>query len=106
MPNGSTTRELEITDAVARRDGPVHQWFELTRAEYLTIPRSVLQSMPVEWQERFAACLEELDATFDWRPDSGRYWVELRDDRGRICHDPLKEYRHADVPVLPIRRSA
>jgi hypothetical protein len=30
----------------------IHNWFELTYAQYLTIPRSILQSMPVEWQRR------------------------------------------------------
>ena len=70
----------------------IHHWFELTYAQYLTIPRSVLQSMPDEWQARFVACLEELDATIDWRPPEGRYWVELRDDQGKFTHDPLKDY--------------
>lgn len=39
---------------------PIHEWFELSYAQYLTIPRSVLQSMPQEWQDRFVKCLEEL----------------------------------------------
>jgi hypothetical protein len=59
---------------------PIHSWFELTYAQYLTIPRSILQSMPQEWQARFVKCLEELDETFDWRPTEGRYWVRLKDD--------------------------
>lgn len=40
---------------------PVHTWFELTYAAYLTIPRCVLEAMPVEWQNRFTECLEELE---------------------------------------------
>lgn len=77
----------------------VHEWFELSYAQYLTIPRSVLQSMPDEWQERFVACLKELDETIDWRPESGsRYFVDLRiikDDGGRgvRVHDPLMDYQ-------------
>ena len=56
-------------------DGPVHAWFELSYAQYLTVPRTALQSMPIEWQERFVACLEELDKGLDWRPDGGDcYW--------------------------------
>lgn len=70
----------------------IHQWFELTYAQYLTIPRSVLQSMPDEWQEKFATLLYELDDTIDWRPAEGRYWVELRDDKGRFVKDPLQDY--------------
>jgi len=71
---------------------PIHDWFELSYAEYLTIPRSVLQSMPVEWQERFVKCLEELDETIDWRPETGRYMVYLTDGNKRYAHDPLRDY--------------
>lgn len=76
-----------------RMDGPVHAWFELSYAQYLTVPRSVLQIMPREWQERFAACLRELDATIDWRPNEGRYWVQLKDGAGRYVSDPFMKYR-------------
>lgn len=77
---------------------PVHGWFELTYAQYLTVPRSVLQSMPKSWQCRFVACLEELDNTFDWRPESGCYWVTLldeldEDEDAPACNDPLRLYR-------------
>lgn len=71
---------------------PIHGWFNLTYAQYLTIPRSLLQSMSVEWQRRFVQCLEELDATFDWRPAEGRYWVTLKDAKGRYRDDPLQDY--------------
>ena len=71
----------------------IHEWFELTYAEYLTIPRSVLQSMPSEWQSEFVALLEVLDETIDWRPAAGRYWVTLRDGQGRLVADPLRDYQ-------------
>lgn len=51
--------------------------------------------MPLEWQYKFTELLNELDDTIDWRPDSGRYWVRLKDGKGRYVHDPLMEYRHA-----------
>jgi hypothetical protein len=73
-------------------DGKIHYWFELSYAQYLTIPRSVLQSMPSGWQERFVACLNELDETIDWRPKAGRYWVQLKDGSGRYTEDPLMDY--------------
>jgi len=75
-------------------DEPIHAWFELTYAQYLTIPRSILEAMPQEWQARFVRCLEELDEAFDWRPSEGRYWVQLKDADGRYVEDPLREYRH------------
>lgn len=47
----------------------IHEWFSLSYANYLVVPRSVLQSMPDEWQARFVECLEEMDKAFghlDW----------------------------------------
>lgn len=72
-------RPEPIQEPIVEMREPIHEWFELTYAQYLTIPRSVLQSMDLEWQARFVACLEELDDTIDWRPPEGRYWVQLRD---------------------------
>lgn len=71
----------------------IHAWFELTYAQYLTIPRSVLQSMDQNWQSKFVALLEELDEAIDWRPQSGRYWVQLRDANGRYVHDDFMDYQ-------------
>lgn len=79
----------EMTDTAE----PIHDWFELTYAQYLTIPRTVLQSMPVTWQERFVKLLEELDELIDWRPEGATYWCLLRDDEtGRYINDPLADY--------------
>lgn len=72
---------------------PIHAWFELSYAQYLTIPRSVLQSMPVKWQQKFVDLLVELDDTIDWRPNEGRYWVRLKDGQGRFVHDELMDYQ-------------
>lgn len=83
-----------MIDDDGRTDGPVHAWFELSYAHYLTVPRSILQSMPREWQDRFATCLQELDDALPWRPREGRYWVRLKDARGRYVHDPFDAYRH------------
>lgn len=50
-------------------DGDVHDWFSLTYANYLVMPRAVLQSMPLEWQARFVKCLLEMEKSFgglDW----------------------------------------
>lgn len=74
-------------------EDPIHLWFELSYAQYLTIPRSVLQAMPVGWQRRFVRCLRELDQIVDWRPKEGRYWVQLKDDKGRYAHDPFMDYK-------------
>lgn len=75
-------------------DEPIHLWFELSYAQYLTIPRSIMEAMPIEWQRKMAALLDELDEAYKWRPQEGRYWVRLKDGNGRYVSDPLMEYRH------------
>jgi hypothetical protein len=47
----------------------IHTWFSLTYANYLVVPRSVLQSMPEDWQHRFTGLLGEMSTAFghlDW----------------------------------------
>lgn len=53
-----------MSDA-AYGDEPVHEWFGLTYANYLVLNRSLLQSMPQEWQARFVAALDELREAYD-----------------------------------------
>jgi hypothetical protein len=43
----------------------IHLWFGLSYANYLVLPRSVLQSMPDEWQKQFVLLLNEAQETFD-----------------------------------------
>ena len=57
-------------------------------------------SMPDKWQRQMAALLEQLDDTFDWRPKEGRYWVRLKDAKGRFADAPLDDYRHGTVDHL------
>ena len=84
------------------RDSPVHGYFGLSYASYLVVPRSALQSMPIDWQDRFIACMQELDATIDWMPDEGTYKVRLHEvvptvdgesmKFGKMLPDPLEDY--------------
>ena len=72
-------------------------WFGLTRASWITIPRSVAHEMPDEWQEKMAALLEEYDeATTDAPEDiQGTPYVSNREGN-RFCKWPewLLNYRH------------
>jgi len=102
-----------IKDCVAL-DSPVSSWFELTYAQYLTIPRSVLEAMPLEWQERFARCLKELDEEIDWRPQNGQQYrvalhkpEEIWTDRGKKIEwgeemdDRFANYRYpVEMPFI------
>lgn len=84
----------------------VHEYFELSYSQYLTIPRSILQSMPDDWQNRFVECLDELDERYDWKPVTGRYWVRLKDDKGKFVHDPLMNYDRGRRYVAPFSWNA
>lgn len=71
--------------------GPIHLWFSLSYASYLVLPRSVLQSMPQDWQAHFCTLLSELGRAFghlDW-PE---YAVNARDAAGRYRRDPIPHY--------------
>lgn len=47
-----------------RLDGPIHLWFGLTYSNYLVLHRSMMQSMPEQWQARAVALFTELDEAF------------------------------------------
>lgn len=56
--------DLNTAAAADVMNGPVHGWFSLSYCNYLVLHRTLMQSMPVEWQERMVACLVELDGAF------------------------------------------
>jgi hypothetical protein len=77
--------------------GPIHTWFSLSYANYLVVPRALLQSMPVEWQERMVTLLQELKREAD---NAGvecvsSYRVNPVDARGRFIAESAPHYRHA-----------
>lgn len=72
---------------------PIHEYFSLTYANYLVIPRLVLQSMPDDWQEKFVELLDQIPETIDEVIEpAGGYDVHARDEEGRFIEDPLSNY--------------
>ncbi len=53
----------------------IHKHFGLSYANYLVLPRTLLQSMPDEWQARFVALLDEMDTAFAHVPKADDYKV-------------------------------
>lgn len=53
----------------------IHKHFGLSYANYLVIPRTLLQSMPDGWQARFVALLNELESAFAHVPQADVYDV-------------------------------
>lgn len=75
-------------------------WFELSYAAWLTLPRVMMHDMPDEWQAKMAALLEEWDATWV-NPPHLRTRVTLVSHGGKLMkmHDWLP-YRHPDNETL------
>jgi hypothetical protein len=70
----------------------IHAWFELSYANYLVLPRSLMQSMPGHWQRRMVALLNEMDEHFDESVKAPGFWVRATDTRGRFITDPAPHY--------------
>lgn len=88
------------------RDGGVHEYFGLSYCNYLTLPRSLLQSMPKKWQSRFMGLLEELDET-GWKkeyPEGFKYFiVKPIGEKGHFITDPFGDYRRGRRDVFSER---
>lgn len=69
----------------------IHNYFSLTYASYLVLPRSVLQSMPSEWQDSFVRLLEEIPSTLDYNEVNG-YRVNAVDSKGKFVKDDYANY--------------
>lgn len=82
----------------------IHDWFELSYASYLVLPRSVLQSTPDKWQIKFVELLEELvEMGFRCPREGTTYAVNLRDDKtGRFVIDNLMGYERGRRRIKPI----
>lgn len=70
----------------------IHEHFGLSYASYLVVPRSVLQSMPAEWQQKFVALLKEMGAAFGHVMDQVEYRVQSLNESGLFTEDPLRDY--------------
>lgn len=56
------------TQAIADPEA-VHGWFGLSYANFAVLPRTLLQSMPEEWQRKFVALMDEYDGRWAGLPD-------------------------------------
>ncbi len=78
-------------------DDPAHEFFGLTYSAYFVMPRLALTAMPLEWQQRFVALMEEAN---DMGLETPEYSVHRRDERGRFFKDPWANYRRGDAAKL------
>lgn len=71
----------------------IHQHFGLSYANYLVLPRTLLQSMPDEWQTRFVALLNELDQAFQHVPQAEAY--DVTPGKWRAVSDMTENEMHS-----------
>lgn len=81
----------------------IHDWFELSYASYLVLPRSILQSAPEKWQIKFVRLLNELEDMGFKCPEEGKtYAVNIRNDKtGRFTNDIYMDYERGRRIIKP-----
>lgn len=82
-------------------DGEIHTYFELTYANYLVIPRTLLQSMPLEWQSVFVGLLQQLDAYFRHVEKPPVYAVSCRGYDGKYIRHTVPHYERGRTRLKP-----
>jgi len=84
----------------------LNEWFSLSYASWLTLPRVLVQEMPDEWQKKMAKLLEEYDRTWDLSSLEYGTTVRLTED-GKLKSMPewLKNYRHPDHRIINSMRA-
>lgn len=82
---------------------PMHGWFGLSYANYLVLERSLIQSMPAEWQRRLLECLDDLHERFDGVERAAGFQVRAVDVSGRFMRDPIPHYNRGRTRVAPAR---
>jgi hypothetical protein len=72
-------------------------WFGMSRASWLTMPRTFMHEMPDEWQAKMAVLLNEWDKTWDTSNLPSPH-VQLKAN-GKFVKTPefLIAYRHPNI---------
>lgn len=98
VQNGSMLETQGDGSVCVREDGPVHEYFELTYASYKVLPRTLMQSMPIKWQERFVALMREMEDAYSHVSASfpGEYAVTPKKN-GKFCKETIPHYRRGRV---------
>ncbi|AFH95192.1 hypothetical protein S70_16900 [Providencia stuartii MRSN 2154] len=90
----------EITQP--RNSGNLWDWFGLSYASFLVIPRVLMHEMPTEWQDKMAVLLHEYDETFDTSSVINSVSVSGRDSDGKLAKLPdyILNYRRPDREAI------
>jgi hypothetical protein len=81
-------------------DEDLQLWFGLSYASWLTIPRVLMEAMPIDWQNEMAKLLMEYDAAYPNQPNIGTR-VQVTQN-GKLIKTPdwLINYRRPDTEMI------
>lgn len=82
------------------RAEPLSQWWGLSYATWLTLPRVLMEAMPEDWQARMGALLKEYDAAYPSQPDLGTHIRVSQGGKLVPCPQWLLNYRHPDAAEI------
>jgi len=83
-------------------ESDIHSYFGLSYSNYLVLQRSILQSMPEEWQAKFVDMLEELEeksCVLKDKPTS--FWVRAKINN-KFAKDNYSNYERGRRQVFKI----
>jgi hypothetical protein len=90
-------------DELHTKSSGMQDWFGLSYASWMTIPRVLMEAMPVEWQDKMAKLLEEYEDAFPNRPDIGTRVQAVGSDGKLTCiPEWLKNYRRPDTHAIEL----
>ena len=77
-------------------DDCLWDWFGLSYASFLVLPRVLMHQMPPEWQSQMVKLLRECDETFNTSPAFHSVIVSAKDKNNRFVKMPeyILNYRH------------
>ncbi len=85
-------------DAAPMIEGESWEYFGLSYASWLVLPRIALQSMPAPWQAQFFALVREMEDTLAYPPGyTGEFTVSMRDGK-KFVKNVFPHYRHHVLP--------
>lgn len=85
-------------------NGPIHAFFGLSYASWLTLPRSFMQEMPDEWQQKLVDLVQEYLDTFPNQPDMN-ITVSLKKDGRFVPLPQCFDYHHPDMEAINAMRA-
>ena len=73
--------------------GKIHEYFGLSYSSYLVLHRSILQSMPDEWQEKFIELIDDMEEKSDGLKDlPDTFTVQAISPQGLEIVDKYEDY--------------